>query len=477
MVRSIFWFHPAVWWLVSRVQLARETVVDELSILATNARRTYLDTLLAFADDTGLASSPAFSARRHLFHRVMLLSQGGRNVVDSRRVGSCVLVLALAAGTVGRVKAFPLYGEWQAQQPQPPRDPQRPPRDPLSAEQHHAMAVMAWEKARRDTSLPVDGAAERDSEGHRGRGSRPGDQSGLRERAHLQEHPPAHAGQPDRRSATDERPPQTGGRAPHRGELVASRRGRPRAGAATERGVRRSWPPPGRRPSPTAPASPAEFKALVEQLKPVRVGGGVKVPLKIRDVKPVYPPIARAAGVQGMVILEILIDASGDVAEAHVLRSIPLLDEAALEAVKEWRFAPTHVNGSSDAGHHDGDGEFHAAVVRFDRARSRRWTNEPRESRGLRGSGDDHRRCSVPACPACCACAPPACSTCSGARSCSLCLAAAARAAVADARDGLRAGSRCRARRCLRQPPRGQARLQPARPRSTSTRSPRPRRS
>ena len=74
VIRSAFWFHPAIWWLVSRIQLARETVVDELSILVTNARRTYLDTLLAFADDTGFASSPAFSARRHLFHRVMLLS-------------------------------------------------------------------------------------------------------------------------------------------------------------------------------------------------------------------------------------------------------------------------------------------------------------------------------------------------------------------------------------------------------------------
>src|SRR5262249_53288779 len=69
VVRSLLWFHPAVWWLISRVQLARETVVDELSILTTNARRAYLDTLLAFADDTGLESTPAFSARRHLFHR------------------------------------------------------------------------------------------------------------------------------------------------------------------------------------------------------------------------------------------------------------------------------------------------------------------------------------------------------------------------------------------------------------------------
>src|SRR5436190_18507477 len=147
VVRSVFWFHPAMWWLVSRVQLSRETVVDELSILATNARRTYLDTLLAFADDTGLASSPAFSARRHLFHRIMLLSKEGKMSSIRVAVGSCVLVVVLGASAWGAVAAFPLYGEWREPAPvalatqQPPRDPQRPPRDPISAEAYHRSAV------------------------------------------------------------------------------------------------------------------------------------------------------------------------------------------------------------------------------------------------------------------------------------------------------------------------------------------------
>src|SRR4029453_2678602 len=91
LIRSVFWFHPAVWWLVSRVQLARETVVDELSILVTNARRTYLDALLAFADDSTISPSPAFSARRHLFHRVMLLSKEGEMSSLRVTVGSAVL--------------------------------------------------------------------------------------------------------------------------------------------------------------------------------------------------------------------------------------------------------------------------------------------------------------------------------------------------------------------------------------------------
>ena len=129
-MRSVFWFHPAMWWLVSRVQLARETVVDELSILVTNARRTYLDTLLAFADDTGLGSSPAFSARRHLFHRVMLLSKEGEMSSIRVAVGSGVLIVALGAGTLGRRQAFPLYGE-RSRRRRRRRAIQKPPRDPL----------------------------------------------------------------------------------------------------------------------------------------------------------------------------------------------------------------------------------------------------------------------------------------------------------------------------------------------------------
>jgi protein TonB len=49
--------------------------------------------------------------------------------------------------------------------------------------------------------------------------------------------------------------------------------------------------------------------------------------------------------VQGVVIVEILVDPNGDVADVRVLRSIPLLDEAAVEAVRQWRFMPTLMNG------------------------------------------------------------------------------------------------------------------------------------
>ena len=90
---------------------------------------------------------------------------------------------------------------------------------------------------------------------------------------------------------------------------------------------------------PEAPPPPPPPSA------PVRVGGNIKPPTKTKDVRPVYPPIAQSARVQGVVIIEATIGADGKVKDAKVLRSIPLLDQAALDAVKQWQFTPTLLNG------------------------------------------------------------------------------------------------------------------------------------
>ncbi|MBA2260980.1 MAG: energy transducer TonB, partial [Acidobacteria bacterium] len=71
----------------------------------------------------------------------------------------------------------------------------------------------------------------------------------------------------------------------------------------------------------------------------------IKPPSKIHDVRPVYPQDALDARVSGLVILEAVIDAQGNVRSARVLRSIPLLDQAALDAVRQWRFTPTLLEG------------------------------------------------------------------------------------------------------------------------------------
>ena len=77
----------------------------------------------------------------------------------------------------------------------------------------------------------------------------------------------------------------------------------------------------------------------------MRVGGDIKQPQKRRDVKPVYPPIAQSARVQGLVIIEATIGPDGRVRDAKVLRGVPLLNDAALEAVRQWQYTPTLLNG------------------------------------------------------------------------------------------------------------------------------------
>lgn len=79
---------------------------------------------------------------------------------------------------------------------------------------------------------------------------------------------------------------------------------------------------------------------------PVPVGGNIRSPTKVRDVPPVYPAIAQAARVQGIVIIEATIGVNGVVQSARVLRSIPLLDDAALTAVRQWHYTPTLLNGT-----------------------------------------------------------------------------------------------------------------------------------
>jgi protein TonB len=79
--------------------------------------------------------------------------------------------------------------------------------------------------------------------------------------------------------------------------------------------------------------------------QPVRVGGQIKEPKKLKDVKPVYPQIATQARVQGVVILECTISPQGKVVDVKVLRGIPLLDQAAIDAVKQWVYTPTLLNG------------------------------------------------------------------------------------------------------------------------------------
>ncbi len=80
---------------------------------------------------------------------------------------------------------------------------------------------------------------------------------------------------------------------------------------------------------------------------PVRIGGTIQPPEKIRHVDPVYPVSARAAGAYGIVIVELVVDEAGRVQNPRVLRSVPQLDAAAVAAVREWQYRPPRPNGTA----------------------------------------------------------------------------------------------------------------------------------
>jgi len=94
-----------------------------------------------------------------------------------------------------------------------------------------------------------------------------------------------------------------------------------------------------------APIAPPVAPPPAPPQPPIRLHSGIRAPQRLVNVAPVYPAAARLARVEGMVIIEATIDERGNVARAQLLRSIPLLDDAALTAVRQWKFTPTLLNG------------------------------------------------------------------------------------------------------------------------------------
>jgi TonB family protein len=393
MIRAALWFHPAVWWLVSRVQLAREEVVDELAVLATGRRRTYIEALMAFADDTPLAPAAAFARRRHLFRRMVLLSKEA--VMSSRRiVVSCaVLALTVMGGSYYAVSAFPMTqaaadGSAQAGALEKQAKPVTP-ENPIPARLHAPAATYPGDAAGARGSLTL--RVTLDALGQVAE-TRPvgftvnmdGSSVGYSNATTFDVQ--AYFNQSVKAAAGDTQPKIAAVRAFIRAATEAVRQWRYAAptDAPLAFDVRMTF-------SPDAPSIASQSVPLATGITgavggggrggivggvrggvaggvagtasasgsaqpvvgpdgrqaPLRVGGNIAAPTKIRHVSPVYPEEARAARVQGVVIIEATVDADGTVTDARVLRSIPLLDEAAVDAVKQWAFTPTLLNGQA----------------------------------------------------------------------------------------------------------------------------------
>jgi len=352
-----FWFHPAAWWLTSRIQLAREEVVDELAILLTGRRKAYVEALLAFADTTSVLPTAAFARRRHLFRRISLVSK--EDVMSSRQiVASCAaMALIVGMGSWYAVSAFPLHDSVQSVSerqvgpgPLERRAKAVTPENPIPRRIHYEAPLLPDTVGATGGTLIVKltlddvgrvaeaRAVEILVQGNDFKVNAGGDDIRAQVASTVRGMPA------DTRSAAHE-----AATAFLDAALSSVRQWR--------------YDPPAEAPlSFTVPVRIGKapeimaFKSAGPALKneiatsddgALRVDGNIKAPTKIRDVRPVYPPIARAANVTGVVILEVRIGADGRVEQAHVIRSIPLLDEAALDAVKQWEFTPTLMNGQA----------------------------------------------------------------------------------------------------------------------------------
>jgi protein TonB len=381
-LRAAFWFHPAVWWLTTRVQLAREEFTDHVAVLATGNRRAYVEALVQFADTAAIEPAPAFARRAHLFRRIVLLSQKEASMSSRRIVLSGALITALfVTGAWYTSEAFPLPplgAAPLAQAPLPPGTNVYPitPENPIPRRvvgtpipYPNQLRGSGFEAAvDMHVTLNASGsvASVRPGAGAVSDAREPGAPGGMEAIGIFQ------AAAADAISQWHYDPPVQGPIAFYVGvtfgvdaEGVVSQSVTGHGVSANPSGARLGTDPrlyaetrirmeqtirelegrsgsgggqdaAARQASPVVPPAPGA---------PVRIGGTIRAPRQTRRVAPVYPPIAQSARVSGVVIVEATVDEQGRVTDVRVLRSIPLLDQAAIDAVRQWEYEPVLLNG------------------------------------------------------------------------------------------------------------------------------------
>ncbi|HZL95278.1 MAG TPA: TonB family protein [Vicinamibacterales bacterium] len=319
-VRALLWFHPAVWWLLDRVQLLREQVIDQLVVERTSTPRDYMLALMMFADgERPTALSSAFLRRRHLKSRLSQLVK--EKHMSARRLLCTMAALMLIVGgvTIATVKALPLELGALAQADAPsrmvirlaettPADGLRAVVVPGSNERIylHATPLATWE----DVSLVK---IINDANG----------QIGV-----TVTFEPAVAAR--MASAT----------AAHLGKPLAILLDGRVVSALTLKG-----------PIGNSAVITGITAAVAQQLVDANVAchtnpaqcAAAVLPVPIYQERPQYTPAAMAAQIEGTVALEITVLADGSVGDVKVVRSLDSefgLDQEAVKALKLWTWKP-----------------------------------------------------------------------------------------------------------------------------------------
>ncbi|HTC35642.1 MAG TPA: M56 family metallopeptidase [Bryobacteraceae bacterium] len=407
LLRAVFWFHPAIWWLLGEIQLTREQVVDREVIAMTQARDDYVDALLAMAGAhprLDLAPAPLFLRKRHLKQRVV-------SILKEVRMSKTkwITALALSSGMLAAAcwfvtGAFPLAAEPQMVADAPGvsvdlngaqlihRSPVSYPREVMQKGIQGTVVVQAKLNANGEVTdanilsgpdelrkpairsvldwhfmnaaggtrqvsiafeLPkepvntlaggVVGGVQQGAPGGSAPSASPAtaapgpmtlrriDTMGLSDeaRSELLSRLPVRQGDnisDDQVSRVRDAVREFDG---HLNVSLKLRSNR-------EASIMISSPAANLITTPTVVAPPGS----------IRVGGNVQQANLVSKITPVYPPLAKQARIQGTVSLYALIGKDGHIEDLSVIQGHPLLVQATLDAVQDWVYKPTLLNGN-----------------------------------------------------------------------------------------------------------------------------------
>lgn len=379
-VLSVFWFHPAMWWMIAEIQLAREEAVDREVVALLHSRERYLESLLTLAASrAGLDLVPAspFLRKRHLQKRVASLL---REVSMSRfRLNSSLaaFVAALALAAWLGVRSFPLQAAPQENDSANvtvnagplPLLHRAPVIYPKEAQAKGIAGTVVLELALSETGTVTDArvisgpdelrraALESALEWHYAHDAQlpPKTQVSIEFRPATESLPGTLPAPPDELARLDRlvilapdaiKQKLEGRLTLHEGDRITQAALNDLA--ATLKGVDEHLTitlHPNAEKTATMIFISLPGTGPRESPKRIRVGGNVQANNLVHKVQPIYPPEAKLNHIQGLVRFTVIVGKDGAVKSVTLVSGDPVLAEAAKSAVQQWVYQPTLLNG------------------------------------------------------------------------------------------------------------------------------------
>jgi TonB family protein len=356
ILRSLFWFHPAVWWALGRIHLSREQVVDREVLRITGDPGPYLESLLHIASLRGRPAAvpaPLLLKERHLVQRVALMLKESK-MTRSRLIFSLVAITALLLWTGSFATGmFPLTGAPMPAAPSPvPATVSTPVPAPAPATATIPPKAQTREPVRVGSAVQESKLIFKVQPAYPELAIRARIEGVVSLQVDINEEGVVTAasvleGHPLLQQAAMDA-------VKHWRYSTTLLNGEPVPVQTTVNvefklsGVGFVAPTTTPTMIDTVTASnPPSINPAVQPPRgtPLRLGGTDQESKIIYKVDPVYPPLAKQARVEAVEILEATVNEQGEVSSVRVLRGHPLLDQAAIDAVKQWRYQQTYLNG------------------------------------------------------------------------------------------------------------------------------------